>query len=234
MEWAEILKAATTTAVVVGAIAWVARTTITHLFSRELEKTKIALKANHERELEKEKIDLKAAHDRDLQELKDQRVKELEEFRARNQTALGNFQTEAAERLQRAQAALDRAERLEADLIKSRGEGYGEIWKLTGSLNLFGPRGDVETEDLSAQLKNWYFENGWVLTDTSKRRYFLVQEILNFGMFTSISFRRPAGEELFSSPKRPVDVLRQLRSTLLNVEGRGDEGSYAVSELALK
>src|SRR5262249_39704248 len=103
--------------------------------------------------------------------------------------------------------------------------------KLTGSLNLFGPITDVKTEDLSGQLKDWYFEHGWVLTEGSKRRYFLVQEVLNFAMLRSFSFRRPADELLFSSTTRPVDVLNKLRSTLLGVEGRGDEGKYEVTEL---
>jgi hypothetical protein len=109
------------------------------------------------------------------------------------------------QRLTHVKAALDRMARLEADLVKSRGEGYGEIWKLTGSLNLFGPMTEVDSKDLSVRLKNWYFEHGWVLTQESKRRYFLVQEVLNFGMLQSISFRRLTDKELSLNLSEFVD-----------------------------
>jgi hypothetical protein len=133
--------------------------------------------------------------------------------------------------LEYVKAALARLERLQADLVKSRGAAYGEIWRLTGSLNLFGPATTIDGADLSAQLKNWYFERGWVLTSESKRRYFLVQELLNFLMLQSIPFRRPADRQLFGSRSRPLELLRQLRSRVLKIESRGDEGEYKVGEL---
>jgi hypothetical protein len=205
MNWSEIVEAIGGTTAVVVAIAWVAKSTIGHFFSRELAKYK---------------IDIKAEHDRTLADLKREHANELESLRAK-----------AAEKLEHVRAALGRMERLEADLGKSRGEGYGEIWKLTGSLNLFGPVTELNSKDLSLKLKDWYFEDGRVLTQESKRRYFLVQEVLNFGMLQSISFRRPADEQLFSSQSRPVEVLRQLRLKLLKVEVRDDEGKYPVNEL---
>jgi hypothetical protein len=152
-------------------------------------------------------------------------------LRTSQQKVLADMRAQAEERLTHVNAALDRVARLEADLAKSRGEGYGEIWKLTGTLNLFGPMTEVDSKDLAVRLKNWYFERGWVLTEDSKRRYFLVQEVLNFGMLQSISFRRPADEELFGSTARPVQVLRQFRSKFLHGADRSDEGKYEVHEL---
>jgi hypothetical protein len=216
MNWTQIIEVIGGTTVVVAAIAWVAKSTISHFFSRELEKSK---------------IDIQAEHNRKLADLKHEQAKELESLRASQQEVLADIQAKAEERLEHVRAALGRVERLEADLVKSRGEGYGEIWKFTGSLNLFGPITKVDNTELSNKLKDWYFEHGWVLTQESKRRYFLVQEVLNFGMLQSISFRRPTDEQLFSSQLRPVEVLRQLRSKLLKVEVRGDEGMYTVDEL---
>ncbi|RSL16753.1 hypothetical protein EDE15_2276 [Edaphobacter aggregans] len=131
----------------------------------------------------------------------------------------------------RLKAAFDRFERLEADLVKNRGKAYGDIWKLTGSLNLFGPITQLDISGLSVQLTNWYFERGWVLTPESKRRYFLLQEFLGFLRLRSISVRRPADEFLFGSPSRTVDLLRERRKELLGIESRGDESSYSVEEL---
>jgi hypothetical protein len=205
MNWNQIVGEIGGMTAAVAAIAWVARYTIGHFFSRDLAKYK---------------SDIKAAHDSTLENFKHEHARELESLRAK-----------AEERLEDIRAALARMERREADLVKSRGEGYGKIWKLTGSLNLFGPITELDSKDLSGQLTDWYFEHGRVLTQESKRRYFLVQEVLNFGILHSISFRRPADEQLFNSQSRPVEVLRQLRSKLLNIEIRGDEGKYTVGEL---
>ena len=131
----------------------------------------------------------------------------------------------------RLKAALDRVGKLEADLVKNRGKAYGDIWKLTGSLNLFGPMTELDITELSGQLTNWYFELGWVLTPDSKKRYFLLQEFLGFLRLRSISVRRPADEFLFGSQSRTVDVLRQRRTELLNIESHGDESSYSIEQL---
>lgn len=131
----------------------------------------------------------------------------------------------------RFKAALDRVGKLEADLVKNRGKAYGDIWKLTGSLNLFGPMTKLDVTELSGQLTNWYFERGWVLTPESKKRYFLLQEVLGFLRLRSISVRRPADEFLFGSQSRTVDLLRQRRKELLNIAPVGDESSYTVDQL---
>jgi hypothetical protein len=128
-------------------------------------------------------------------------------------------------------AAVARVEALAADLEKSRGEAYGKIWTLTGSLNLLGPAAEIGCAKLSAELKDWYFERGWVLTDESKRRYFLVQEVLGFLMVHSIAFRRPSDEQLFGGQMRPVALLRQLRADVLEIDPRDDKDTYAIQEL---
>jgi hypothetical protein len=131
----------------------------------------------------------------------------------------------------RLKAALDRVGKVEADLVKNRGKAYGDIWKLTGSLNLFGQVTKLDITELSDQLRNWYFELGWVLTRESKRRYFLVQEFLGFLRLRSISVRRPADEFLFGGGSRTLDLLSQRRKELLHVEPKEDEGSHSIAEL---
>jgi hypothetical protein len=231
LDWTDIIKVVGGTGALVAGTVWLIKSIITHLFSKEIEVTKINLKAHHDSLLEKAKIDLKADYDLQLEGVKALEAKELERLRSNQQKALTAFQTNAQQQLAHVQAALERVERLEADLLKSRARGYGKIWKLTGSLNLFGSTSVLDSHELSTELKDWYFEHGWVLTQDSKRRYFLVQEVLNFGMLKSISFRRPADEELFSSRARPVEVLRELRSRLFEVANRGDESDYKVDEL---
>ncbi len=123
--------------------------------------------------------------------------------------------------LARHQAAIKKFERLEV----SRSEGYEEIWKLTDSLNLFGPTTEPNTEDLSTRLKDWYFKHGLFLGKDSKKRYFLVQEILNYATLKSAIFRRPAANELYGSSERPIKVLRELRSELLGAKTNSGEVS---------
>lgn len=215
MDWNPIEVIGGTTALI-GALTWLARSTISHFFARELEHSK---------------AEIKALHDQDLERLKHQQTKELESLRSATQQLLAEMQAESQKRLEHVKAALGRIERIEADLLKIRGEAYGEIWRLTGSLNLFGPTTTLSEQDLSAHLKNWYFERGMVLTQESKRRYFLVQEVLSFLTLRSVRATRPPEELLFGSQSRPVDVLRQLRSTSLNIEVRADEDRYTIEEL---
>ena len=136
-----------------------------------------------------------------------------------------------SQELENFKSALDRMERLEAELAKSRGAGYGAIWKLTGSLNLFGPESTINSKELSSKLTDWYFEHGWVLSEESKSRYFLVQEILNFGFLQSITYKRPADEELYGSTDRTLDVLKLLRFMLLEIKILKKNVEYNVDEL---
>jgi hypothetical protein len=108
-------------------------------------------------------------------------------------------------------AGLARIDRIESELLKARGDAYGKVWELTGSLNLFGPAREVTSEKLSADLSDWYFAHGWAITQDSKESYFLVQEVLSFLILRSIPFRRPPDEDLYSGGERPVMVLDRLR-----------------------
>jgi hypothetical protein len=129
-------------------------------------------------------------------------------------------------------AALSRIKRLEESILTNRTVGYDQVWKLTGSLNLFGPTTKIDIKELSTNLKDWYFEHGWVLSGSSKNKYFIVQEIINFIMLRDISIRRPADEYLFGDPDtRPVDQLHKRRKNLLNIDIRTDHESYDFSEL---
>lgn len=200
MDWAQILEAIGGTTAIVAGFAAVANLVISHFLSRRLNKTR---------------AELETKHNLQMLDLENQQASELEKLRGEQQTALAQMRAEADQRLEHLKSSLDRMERLEADLAESRGEGYGEIWTLTGSLNLFGPTTEVDIEDLSGCLKDWYFEHGWVLSEPSKKRYFLVQEVLSYATLRSATFERPDGEKLYSDKRHPVQVLRRLRLRLL-------------------
>ena len=71
MDWNRILEIIGGTTVIVGAIAWLARTWMGHIFNRDIENFK---------------QQLAAAHERDLESLKHQYVIETEHFRSQLQT----------------------------------------------------------------------------------------------------------------------------------------------------
>ena len=127
--------------------------------------------------------------------------------------------------------ARDRIGTLETNLLKSRIEAYGDIWKLTGALNLFGQAHPVDCAALSEQFTEWYFSKGQMLTEESKSRYFLVQEVLNFYCLRNIRPVRPSGELLFSGSKRTITALREHRFARLSIPVRGNEGVYELGEL---
>ena len=135
--------------------------------------------------------------------------------------------------IEHVKATLTRIEQLESELTKSRGEAYGEVWTLTGSIALFGPGREVTSEKLSAELSEWYFARGWVITTDSKRSYFLVQEVLSFLILRSMSFKRPPDEYLFGSAERAIARLEKIREQELQIPARGETGDYSIDELEL-
>ena len=155
---------------------------------------------------------------------------QLQDLKAEQQAVLADFQNRATDRLERVKASLVRLERIESDLVRSRGEAYGEIWALTGALSLFGPQKTTTATDLSGKLSHWYFSRGWLLTTESKGRYFLIQEVLNFYILHALTFHRPADQILFGGPSRAMDELRQIRTRELGLESRGDDGRYTLRE----
>lgn len=134
-------------------------------------------------------------------------------------------------KLEHLKGRLARIDRLERDLLKSRGDAYGEIWKLTGALNLFGPTISIDFANLSIDLTNWYFSRGQLLTMESKPRYFLVQEVLNFFRMRGIAVSRPSDEVLYGGEKRTIEAVRAHRMARLRIPAKGDDANYSFSEL---
>jgi hypothetical protein len=134
-------------------------------------------------------------------------------------------------KLEHLKGRIARIDRLERDLLKSRGDAYGEIWALTGALNLFGPTISVNCSKLSKELTSWYFSKGLLLTSESKPRYFLVQEVLNFFRMRGISLSRPSDDVLYGGEKRTIEAVRAHRAARLAIPARGDEASYAFADL---
>jgi len=118
------------------------------------------------------------------------------------------LQTEREERLAHLESSLKKVQRLEA----SRSVGYEKIWSLTGSLNLFGPTIDLDISEFSTGLKTWYFSHGLLLKKDSKKLYFLAQEVLNYAILRSASFKRPPPDKLYGEEERPSNILNNLRT----------------------
>lgn len=155
----------------------------------------------------------------------------LAEWKADQETKLQKLRDHSNEHLEYYKAALARVEHLETDLIQSRGEAYGEIWSLTGSISVFSTVKPISAAELSTKLSHWWFAEGWLLTEESRGRCFLLQEVLSFYILHSLSFRRPADEVLFGDASHTLDVLHRIRTEHLGIEPRGDDGSYALEEL---
>jgi hypothetical protein len=132
---------------------------------------------------------------------------------------------------ERLKATQQRVDRLESELLKSRGAAYDEIWGLTGAVNLFGSTISVNYDELSRELTHWYFPKGRLLTEDAKSLYFLVQEVLNFLSLRNIPLKRPSGEILFGGKERAIDAVRAYRTRLLKVAERDKESSYTFKEL---
>jgi hypothetical protein len=162
---------------------------------------------------------------------KQEHENELQDLKAAQESALADIKTRSDRQLAQLNASLAQQQRIESDLVRSRGEAYGEIWELTGALSLFGPVKSPNASDLSSRLSHWYFTRGWLLTPESKGRYFVIQDVLNFFLLHSLAFRRPADEILFGSPTRAMDELRKIRNIELGLESRGDEGRYTLKEI---
>lgn len=124
---------------------------------------------------------------------------------------------EADERMSRLTAALTRVEKLEDNLHQKRQDSYAEVWTSTGAVNLFGKSNECNQVALSRKLSDWYFTQGWTLSEQARTHYFLVQEVLSYAILRSIEFKRPTDDILLTSEHSPVDVLWELRKTMLHL-----------------
>lgn len=112
-------------------------------------------------------------------------------------------------------SALDRIERQQAARMEDRSKAYGAIWKLTGAFNLFGPE-NVQTpekfNELTAELSDWYFTHGQMLTQNARNQYFLIQEALMFCDVNSIQPTRPDRVDLYMNRdgKRAVERVNEM------------------------
>lgn len=109
-----------------------------------------------------------------------------------------------------------RRERALADRLAARSAAYGDIWTLTGALNLFGPEARPNLADFSRRMSDWYFARGQSLTPNARDHYFLIQEALTVCRLYRIRLARPDDETLCQDPngRPPVKVLDSLRKAL--------------------
>jgi len=228
VDWTEIVKYLGGSTVLLAAVSYIAKSLTSQFLKRDLQHAQGEIERKNQLELQ----EFKGAQERELQTLRETQESKMEQLRQLHESTLQSIQIQANERVEHVKSALQRVERLQSDLLKSRDDAYGDIWKLTGAVNLFSTPLPVDCAALSTSLTNWYYAKGWLLTSESKARYFLLQETLNLLALRSVSLNRPSDEVLFGGDTRTVDVLRRLRSEQLQVAPRGDDGHYPIEELA--
>lgn len=120
-------------------------------------------------------------------------------------------------------ATLSRVARLEADLATSRHAAYTGLWQITEALNLFGKEQPIDVGRMSEELKRWYFTKGWILSDVVRDWYFLIQEVLSYGTWRSLTFTRPPEHIFMKRKKKIVDVINDLRFKDLRIPRHTDK-----------
>lgn len=238
MDWVEIIKYLGGSTVVLAAVGYVIKSIASHFLNRDLESLKDQIKSESDHDLQefkgaqdKDLQAFKGSQDRVLQAMREAQEARMEELRQEHARILQQIQAEANVRIERVKAALQRLERLESDLVKSRDSAYGKIWELSKCVNLFGPTVPVDCSAVSRSLTDWYFTMGRLLTQDCRRIYFAIQEVLNFYTVRCIAPTRPAPEVLYCGSKRPVDVLIGLEAERLGIPPKGNVGAYSQAEL---
>jgi hypothetical protein len=227
VDWTNIVKFLGGSTLVVGAVAFLAKSLATHFLTIDLERIRGEIK----RETDDDLQELRRKQELELQVLREAQEDKMNKLRESHERTLQKIQNEANERIEHVKATLERVERLERDLLKSREAAYGKIWKLTGAVNLFGPTAPVNCADASTNLTRWYFSNGELLTSDSKKLYFLVQELLNFFHFRAIVVNRPSDELLFGGDQRTLDALQSYRAAQLQIPPKDNAANYKYDEL---
>ena len=228
MDWVEIAKFLGTSTVVLGAVGFVMKSIASHFLNRDLEFLKDKIKSENDHKV----LELKGAQDKALQAMRETQEARMEELRQQHNRVLQEFQAEAGERIEHVKAALQRLERLEGELLKSRDSAYGEIWELSKCVNLFGPTVPVDCAAVSRILTDWYFSKGRLLTQNCRQIYFTIQEVLNYYNVRSINPTRPPAPVLYCGNERPVDVLIRLEAERLGIPPKGNLGTYSRAELS--
>lgn len=238
MDWTGIVKFLGGSTALLAAVGYIVKSIVSHFLKRDLASMENEIRSRSDRELQafkgsqdKELQALRGSQEKALQSLRDAQEEKMEQLRQAHTRTLQEIKAQADERIENVRAALLRMERLESDILKNRDDAYGEIWKLTGAINMFGNPLPVDCETLSLGLTNWYFPKGRLLTEDSKSRYFLVQEVLNFLLVRGIQLKRPSGEVLYCGEQRPIDAVRDCRARLLGVAPKPNEGNYTIDEL---
>jgi hypothetical protein len=228
MDWVEIAKFLGTSTVVLGAVGFVIKSIASHFLNRDLEFLKDKIKSENDHKV----LELKGEQDKALQAMRETQEARMEELRQQHNRVLQEFQAEAGERIEHVKAALQRLERLEGELLKSRDSAYGEIWELSKCVNLFGPTIPVDCFAVSRTLTDWYFSKGRLLTQNCRQIYFTIQEVLNYYNVRSICPTRPSAGVLYCGSERPVDVLIRLEAERLGIPPKGNLGTYSRTELS--
>jgi len=239
MNWTEILKFLGGSTVLLAAVGFLIKSIATHFLNRDLESLKDEIKSESDKKLQAFKgaqdavlQGLRGSQDKALQAMREAQEAKMEKLRQEHETLLQDIQNQANERIERVKSALQRLEKLEGELLRSRDSAYGEIWEISKCVNLFGPTVPVDCSAISQTLTSWYFTKGRLLTLNCRHIYFTIQEVLNFYHVRSIAPTRPTAEVVYCSNKRPVDVLIALEAERLGIPEKGNLGAYSKTEIS--
>ena len=228
MNWTEVLKFLGGSTVLLAAVGFLIKSIATHFLNRDLESLKDEIKSESDQELQ----EIRGSQDKALQAMREAQEARMAKLRQEHESLLQDIQNQAHERIERVKAALQRLEKLEGELLKSRDSAYGEIWEISKCVNLFGPTVPVDCSAVSRTLTDWYFSKGRLLTLNCRHIYFTIQEVLNFYHVRSIAPTRPTAEAVYCSNKRPVDVLIDLEAERLGIPAKGNLGAYSKAEIS--
>ncbi len=117
------------------------------------------------------------------------------------------------------QSLLNRYEAVHLKVFETREDGFGSIWILTSGLNLYGSTCQLKAENiakLSDDLSRWYFRFGLVISNDTKDRYFLAQDVLSVLVHEKQTAERPEPSVLHLSGITR-DRLRDLRTSELGL-----------------
>ena len=203
IDWSALLSTLGSTAILVGAVTFLIKAAINHLFSRDLATHKAALK--HEADLELANV--RSRSDREIAEAKTRSDRELAELKARTDAELAFAKERWETALLEQKAAFDRemamfqtglaseaarADRIREQIVRWANPIFGSVMDLTGRLrNILQDRGYLalseETDrDIGA---DWSIRYEYFLSSTIFLfcQYFcwirLLQESLSFELF---------------------------------------------------
>lgn len=131
--------------------------------------------------------------------------------------------------------------KLAEELRHLRAEAHGEIWTLTGALNLFGPSSEIDLTGISSMMANWYFKSGEALGTDVRDHYFILQEAMGLCVSNGVAPVRPSNDRILGdmadTENSAVERLDEMRKVAFGpaarevFETRGQPDAHRLRDL---